>query len=287
MKINFYNNWHCGDIHNSRILIKKIMCQLGTDKTYTYSHINGNRLLLDVPNLTYINQSLNTNDLVFKHQDELYINTWVGCADKNNLRFCSYGCNALGTMHLLNEIFEKIEINHKITDEWEMVVDDIDYTKYSIKSIDQFFEDHTNKIVILCNGDTLSGQSVNFSFDSIINELCKIYPHVSFILTAQTNIKHDNLFYTKDIIGNVDGRDLNEIGYLGHRANIIIGRSSGPSTFLQTKDTLSDENKTFLMFNHTINDAFFSLLGNSKKIHSNNYKESSVLEKILIEMESI
>ena len=41
------------------------------------------------------------------------------------------------------------------------------------------------------------------------------------------------------------------------------------------------------MFNHTINDAFFSLLGNSKKIHSNNYKESSVLEKILIEMESI
>ena len=287
MKINFFNNFHCGDIHNSRILIKKVMYQLGTDNTYTYSHINGNRLLLDVPNITYINRSLNSNDLVFKYQDELYINTWVGCVDKNNLNFCSYGCNATATMHLLNAIFEQMEINHKITDEWEMVVDDIDYTKYSIKSIDQFFEENTNKKVILCNGDTLSGQSVNFSFDYIINELCKTYPHVSFILTARTNIKNDNLFYTEDIIGNLDGKDLNEIGYLGHRANIIIGRSSGPSTFIQTKDTLSDENKTFIMFNHTINEAFFSLLGNSKKIHSSNYRKSSVLEKISSEMENI
>ena len=285
MKINFYNNFHCGDIHNSRGLITHIMKSLGNDNVYTYRHINGQKLLLDV-NVEYINEQVNTNELVFYYQEELYINTWVGCKDEQGSQFCGFGCNALGNMHLLNCIYRLLKKDIIITDEWELV-SDIDYTKYINDNIQNFIKPNTKNILI-CNGPVLSWQSSNFLFTSIINQLADKYPNYRFILTQKdSQIDKNNVYYTTDIIGNVGFPDLNEISIISTKCNVIVGRASGPFMFAQTRSTLTDETKTFISINNTIKDSFFSLDGNSKKIHSSNYEESSILNIILKEIESI
>ena len=289
MKINFYNNWHRGDIHNSRGLITHIMKHMGVDNIYTYRHINGPKLLLDV-NVQYINEQVNTNELVFYHDGELYINTWIGCKDEHGSPFCRFGCNALGNMHLLNHIYRLLEKDIVVTDEWELV-SDINYDKYINDNILKFVKSDT-KNILLCNGPVLSGQSSNFSFTPIIHQLSNRHPDYRFILTQKDDqINKNNVYYTTDIIGDVGSSDLNEISYISTKSNIIVGRASGPFMFTQTRSTLTDETKTFISFSVNSTESFFSLNGKSKKIHlpvyEHTYEESSVLEIISKEIESI
>ena len=289
MKINFYNNWHRGDIHNSRGLITHIMKHMGVDNIYTYRHINGPKLLLDV-NVQYINEQVNTNELVFYHDGELYINTWIGCTDEQGYRFCGFGCNDIGNMHLLNCIYRLLKKDIVVTDEWELV-SDINYDKYINNNILNFVKSDT-KDILLCNGPVLSGQAHNFSFTPIIYQLSDRYPSCRFILTQKNDeINKNNVYYTTDIIGDVGSSDLNEISYISTKSNIIVGRASGPFMFTQTRSTLTDETKTFISFSVNSTESFFSLNGKSKKIHlpvyEHTYEESSVLEIISKEIESI
>lgn len=286
MKINFYNNWHNGDIHNSRGLITHIMKHMGVDNIYTYRHINGPKLLLDV-NVQYINEQVNTNELVFYRDGELYINTWIACIDEQGHQFCSrFGCNDIGNMHLLNCIYRLLKKDIVVTDEWELV-SDINYGKYINNNILNFVKSDT-KDILLCNGPVLSGQAHNFSFTPIIYQLSDRYPDCRFILTQKDDqINKNNVYYTTDIIRDVGSSDLNEISYISTKSNIIVGRASGPFIFAQTRSTLTDETKTFISFNTNINESYFSLNGKSKKIHSPVYEESSILEIISKEIESI
>jgi len=281
MNIFFYNVFHKGDIHNSRGVVSHIMKTLGESNNYFYNHINGPRLLADNDKISYINQQLPSNELVFKINDNLYINTHIGCKDEIGNPFCGFGCNALGNMHLLNCIYRKLQLNIIENDEWNLVPT-INYDYFMNEKIKSFFNLNKNKNILICNGPVLSGQCSNFLFTEIIKNLAKKYKHYNFIITQPdgelNNI--DNILFSGDIIGDIGDSDLNEIACISTFCDVIVGRASGPFMFAQTKITLDDSNKTFIAFNNVVKDSFFSTKGKSNKIWSDVYTYDNIFSII-------
>jgi hypothetical protein len=279
MNVVFHNAFHRGDIHNSRGVISHIIKTLGKNN-YFYHHSNGPKLLADL-NINYSNQSISLNQNVLQNNDTIYINTHIGCKDENKNPFCGFGCNALGNMHLLNYIYRQLNVNALETNEWNLVPE-INYNYFINNKIKTFLDTKTNKTILFCNGPVLSGQCPNFSFSNIIINLAKKYQNYNFIVT-QPEIELqsiDNIIFSKDIIGDVGGSDLNEIACLSTKCDIIIGRASGPFMFAQTKTTLEDPHKTFIAFNSTIKDAFFSTIGKSQKVWSEVYTYDNIFDII-------
>src|SRR5271157_2150294 len=80
MNVIFFNNWHNGDIHISRSLVKHITQNFdpGINKFY-YAHGNP-KLLQDIPNLTedssLLNKVKDCHIECFGEGQNLYLNTW-------------------------------------------------------------------------------------------------------------------------------------------------------------------------------------------------------------------
>lgn len=267
-KIVFFNNYHNGDIHNSRELIKKIMNVCGNNVEYEYAHSRGPNHLKDI-SVKYISNTIVFTNFLNLVDGCLYINTHFGAIHNGN-QFCSIGCNSEAAMNMLNSFYSEFNIDKKEIDEWNLVPE-IDYDYYKINSINNFFKNYTSKAILICNGPVHSGQCPNFSFDDTIINFSKMYEDIFFITTKKLNTEEKNIICTDQIISDVNGSDLNEISYLSKYCSIVIGRASGPFMFAQTKETLDDKDKTFISFNSKIEDAFFSQKGKSKKIWSNNY----------------
>lgn len=277
--IVFFNNFHNGDIHNSRGFVNSLINSIDPSKTYQYFHSRSLNLLKDIKNINCSNLILNTMEsLVIVNDDTLCINTHIGSSLKG-LRFSETGCNAASNMKMLNAVYKELGIEKIETDEWNLVAS-IDYSFFDINSIDSFFMNNIKKSVLICNGDVLSGQSKNFSFDNIILELSKNYPDINFITTKPISHTSTNIFSTDEIIKKVGDSDLNEISYLSTKCFLVVGRASGPFMFAQTKETLDDPNKTFLSFNDGRHDSFFSEMGRSKKVWSKHYNEKNVVNLI-------
>jgi hypothetical protein len=78
----------------------------------------------------------------------------------------------------------------------------------------------------------------------------EMYPDTHFICTNKfANDGFDNIKFTDDIIGPVDGGDLQEISYLSRYCSVIIGKNSGPYVFCETYDNYMDEEISFVSFN--------------------------------------
>lgn len=291
-RIAFYNNFRNGDIHNSRGIITHIMKTLRNDYSYDYYHFNSQRILSDL-NVNYIpspfqfghfcgfhqNDNMDIkNGLVCVTENGVYINTHIGSKYEDNIPFYSHGVNALGNMYLLNYIYKLLKLPVVVEDEWELVAD-LDYNKFTNTRIEDFLKNNNKKLALFCNGPVRSGQSNNFSFTEIINHLSKMYPNYMFMVTEKIISSNNNVVFVGDIIGEVGDSDLNEIGYLGNKSDLIVGRASGPFMFTQTKTTLDDSSKTFVSFNNdTRAIAFFSDLGKAKKIWSDNYDPSHMTQ---------
>jgi hypothetical protein len=277
--IIFYNNYHNGDLHNSRGLITNLKNNLGNDKNYFYYHTKSLEIFKDIKNVISQNKAVPSSELILKMDDSLFINTHIGTVFEG-YQFCYKGCNALGNKDMLNCLYKQLNLNLEETEEWNLVAE-IDYTPFYTTNVDQFFKNNENKSILICNGMVLSGQSNNFLFDDIIFNLSNQYKNYNFIVTAPIKHKNPNIFNTQDIIQKVDC-DLNEIAYLSQYCSCVVGRASGPFMFCQTKTTLDDPNKTFICINSYECDAYFSVLGKAKKVWSDNYEEKNI-EKLISE----
>jgi len=281
MNVIFYNIFHKGDIHNSRGVITHIMKTLGESNNYFYNHINGPKLLADINQISYINHPIASNELVFKTNDDVFINTHIGSKDEIGNPFCGFGCNTLGNINLLNCIYRKLQINVIENDEWNLVPE-INYNYFLNENIKLFFNSNKNKNILICNGPVLSGQCPNFLFSEIIKNLAQKHKTYNFILTQQDTELYniDNILFSSNIIGDVGGSDLNEIACISTLCDVIVGRASGPFMFAQTKTTLDDTNKTFIAFNNVVKDSFFSTKGRSNKIWSDVYTYDNIFNII-------
>lgn len=254
-KIVFFNHAHRGDIFLSRPFVKEIVEKL--DVEFYYSHFWGEYLLKDL-NINYIH--IDTVDKIpqidrhighYISEDTLYINTWIGnYFDHSKPRYGE--CNLQSIYFLMYEqIFKvirkifQIDLNLKDIHEYFPT---IDYSYFNIGNIDKYLKEDTRKKVLLCNGPALSGQcDYNGDMAEIINFLSQKYSNITFIITHNIKLEKDNIKYTGDIIQSQKS-DLNEITYLSKFCDVIVGRSSGPFTFANTKDNIFDEKKSFLCF---------------------------------------
>jgi hypothetical protein len=253
-KIVFFNHAHRGDVFISRAFLTHIMEEI--DIEFSYAHFWGEYLLRDM-NIGYIDIDKESILSDKRHVGNfvlgnvLYINTWIG--NYFNHSKPRYGeCNLKSTYELMySEIFECVRDKFKIDIQLKNIIEyfpSIDYSYFKIDGINKFIEDNNNPKVLLCNGPVLSGQcEYNGDMQDIIRTLSEKYSDTTFITTHRVDCNNQNVKHTGDIIQSNES-DLNEISYLSKFCNVIVGRSSGPFTFANTKYNIFDENKSFLCF---------------------------------------
>ena len=255
MKYNnviFYNGFHNGDVHLSRTFVKYIVdyCFKNNAKCY-YIHNNKHSLIKDIDNLNIIIKypNLSNNELAFIKNNDLYINTWYAAGNHyyHTIYECSFNCY----YHLFNDVLIKFfgfDLSYFSSNK-EDFFPDIDFKKYNTLNIDSWISNNKNYKVLLCNCDTLSGQSNNFDFNPIIERLSDKYKDIDWIITDlnKYKINKNNVFYSEDIIQN-KGDDLNENGYLSCFCDYLIGRCSGAYSFFYNKNNFFKSNKNILSF---------------------------------------
>jgi len=241
----FFNYAHKGDVFLSRPFIEHIMKFV--DAQFFCAHYWGEYLLKDL-DLKYTPldqmpkvQNNNEHAHNFVSEDTVYINTWIGkYASLITPGYCECNLKTLYTL-VYSEVFEFVnkifDVNLKLKDIHEYFPS-VEYSRFNTSNIDNFLKEDTKKKILLCNGPALSGQcEYNGDMVEIIDFLSAKYPDISFITTHKIDLNRDSVKYTGDIIKS-DGSDLNEISYLSKFCDIIVGRSSGPFVFSNTKENI-------------------------------------------------
>jgi hypothetical protein len=249
----FYNHFHNGDIFFSKGYVRHMM-SLFHDKNIFYAHVNDPKICKDL-NATHID--IRTQPIpplqnkITILDDNLYINTWIG----NYLNDLT-GCN----WDSLHKMYRKIYYALRTTLGMEFPINKmdyyapfIDYSHYDIPT--DFVCDYDNTI-IFSNGPVLSGQSNLGSTEGIIRSILSNFPEKKLVLTHRSGVSHDNIIYTDEII-RTTGSDLNEISWVSNKCKYVIGRQSGPFSFMQTNENTNDENKIMIGFS---NDVFLDWL---------------------------
>jgi len=178
----------------------------------------------------------------------------------------------------MSEVFEK-----------QFVLDDI--MTYSPFVDDLYFSipnnieiDYENTI-IFSNGPALSGQSEVSSTEGIVDSLLQAFPEKSLILTYPSSISHKNISYTSDLL-QASMPDLNEISILSRRCKYLIGRQSGPFSFMQTDKLLSDSRKVVVSFSNSPEvDWFYQIDTPFPYVNLMDHDESLLIESMIKFME--
>ena len=253
MKIYFYNFFHKGDVFCTRPFLETIISSL-KNVDIQFFHQYDDYLLrglnIEQKSLSEISNIVNYNSDNLVRDGILYINTWQGKYFTND----SYsGCN-IKTLYLnvWSTIIKFINKNlntELVLGNMEDYYPFFDQSFFNIDTIDKFIEEDSRKKVLFCNGPALSGQCPEYNGDmkEVIEYISSKYSNYLIITTHQIDSSLENIKYSGDIIQN-DGQDLYEISYLSEFCDLIVGRSSGPFTFTNTKKNFFDSSKKFLCF---------------------------------------
>jgi len=256
--IVFFNYAHRGDVFLSRPFVDQIMEEMKDLKiNFFYSHYWGEYLLKDL-NLQFISldqipkvQAQNEHASNFIHGETVYINTWIGKYFSHSKP--RYGqCNLQSLYDLMYfEIFDFISKVFEINIQLKNILNyfpSLNYSSFDIENVDNFIKIEKRKKILFCNGPGLSGQC-DYDGDmlEIIEDISEKYNDLCLITTHKINTEIENVKYTGDIIKS-NSSDLNEISYFSTFCDIIVGRSSGPFTFSNTKNNIFDKSKHFLCF---------------------------------------
>jgi len=284
-RIVFFNYYHYGDIHQSRSFIRWMVSKELGEKYYISQRMK-NHVLQDIPELEMVDFSF-VEEKGLSHDSEsrvidgdLFINTWVG--QRKAL------CTLDSHRGLFSDVLRKFVGIDLDSDKTYLPL--IDYEYYDIDKARDFMTRRNRPAVLIVNGDVLSGQSVNFSFNPVVEKLATYNEDVDFYLTDETSRIEgfENVFYTRDVIGK-DGCDLNENAFIGENSNLVVGRSSGVYTYVIGEKTVNDHIFSLLCFSHNSEDeALFTKLwkGNAKK-YGSNLAEDEIRENIQIEITRI
>jgi len=260
-KIIFFNHFHNGDIHSSREFVKDIIFKMNPEQV-EYHQNNENLELSDI-NIKFltIDDDLHMDKLIYEDDLTIYINTWFN----THFGHRYYQCTLEALYYNFKIIYEKLDIK---LDPIENYIPSIDYSKYNIKNVDEYFSNiKSKKLIFISNGKIESMQSDNENLDFVIKDLSDNKNNIIFV-TSPTEIISDNVVQTKDIIKNEKG-DLNENSYISTFCDIIIGKESGPYFFTYVKDNIETDKKQYMIpiyhIKPFINEKYFNK--NKKLIH--------------------
>lgn len=308
--ISFFNHWHNGDLFSSKEYIRQVYNELDNSFRIKYYHRNHPKILQDIPieypgNLNLVSYRKKQCPQFLLENKNLFVNTWASTyyrtgfetklLDKGGLNYSNFNIMWEHIFKKINEVFNTdIQIKSK-----EEYIPSIDYSVFNCKSINSFLKDNRRKKILICNNVPKSNQSFPSDMKLIISKLSDKFRDIDFICTNTFDTgSQENILFTDNIIktnnDNIDlpewcksRCDLNEISYLSKFCDIIIGKNSGPYIFTVTKDSLMDENKTYIQFNHIARDSlFYDIDFKCRYIQQSNFDEQSVfntIEKTLID----
>jgi len=250
----FYNHFGNGDLWVSREFVKTMMRLFDADNYY-YSHTKDHHIFFDIPELSFrpLNDKCLMREPYVMFGDTLYINTWIGWAYGKyvfpgvSITLDNYKRMFNDTISLIGDtyVFDKRNIEYVPNPDYSYLEDNY------VENINRFiFNNAGRTIVLISNGEVQSNQSANFDFMPIISQLAVTYEDSVFIITGDYLGKPDNVVLARDIIGKQEGSELPEISYLSQYMDVIVGRSSGPFVFAQTKLNYSNPNMSLISFTY-------------------------------------
>jgi hypothetical protein len=240
--VYFFNTANNGDIHLSRNFVK-YCSNLIEAKNYFFVHQKNKKITYDLkPKILTLNKDLNNlkHKLVYKENNDVYINTWIGNAERG------YAAENTIDHNVYYNMFQKAMniLNIPFSPEPEEVLPDIDFNKYNFNFKETFSDLKNTKNILFCNNNFLSGQSFEINMDDILEVLTDKYKEYNFIITNETNLRKKNINYLYDYFHYDDsGSDLIECSYISLFCEHIIGRNSGPHSLTYTKSNLLDSTK--------------------------------------------
>ena len=237
----FFNYFHNGDVHSGREFVKDIIKKTGYESVFFYHKLKSS-ILKDI-NLKEIllDDTIDNDKLIYEDIENIYINTWFHVKYGHS----RYQCTLEALYYNFTIIYDYLKIK---LESISYYIPSIDYFKYNIKKIDDFFDGSKyDKYIYVSNGEIESFQSDPISLDEPIYLLSKIYKNCLFILSNKSIIKSDNIILSKDIIGSNGEGDLNENSYITTKCDIIIGRESGPYFFSYVKENVTGDKKQFII----------------------------------------
>jgi len=270
--IGFYNHFGFGDIFISREFVRQTCDYFGIPtKLATYYHNKNFKFFIDIPmQEEALISMLSTSKFIIKNDNITYINTWIGRDSKYVLP--GVAC----TIKKYIEMYRDADILIP-NDEW-LYIPSINFEEIYRQRQNPFcgFNKHC---VLVCNGDVLSGQSKNFDFAPIIEKLARNHKDRTFILTKKTGIKLENVLHTDDFTGGIG--DLFDIAWLSENVcDVIIGRSSGPFVFCQTKNNYMNQDKRIVSFTYTKEGAHAFFGAKAKLYWSNDFSFDNIYKTI-------
>lgn len=248
-EVIFFNHFGNGDLHESREFVKDLMKILPA-KAYKYAHGKSKKVLADLEGIEQVDvdERMDARRDITILGNTLLFNTWIGRDSQYVLP--GIGCTLDNHHRMYNDMLRAKRLGNLSFDPINYLPN-IDFRYYDVHNIDDYVKNYEHLNVLVCNGNVQSCQAFNFSFTPVVAELAKEYRELNFILTEKVKIDLPNVKFTDDIIRSSDPCDLNEISYLSVFCPLIVGRSSGPFLFCQTKVNWMMADKTFLSFTYT------------------------------------
>lgn len=246
-RVYFYCHFGAGDIFESREFVRDMISIIPAYE-YFYAHGKNPLILKDMENIisTEVTSIMDAGRAIYQNGNDLYVNTWIGRDSEYVLP--GIGCVLPKYHEMYNEMLQVAGFRRLHFDAIDYLPV-INYKYFDLDGVNSYIEKDINKKVLICNGLVQSSQAENFDFEPIIKDIAARFPDISFIVANRTGVNLPNIFFTGDIT-KVIGFDLNEISYLSTFCDVIVGRSSGPFLFSQTKGNWMNPNKTFLSFTY-------------------------------------
>lgn len=273
--LHLYNHWHYGDIFTSRCLIKSLIDKFNI----VYYHNLNFPLLDDIDGLIEIKGIPENYDMHSSDFNNKKINTWIGQKNMEYFKKYEVGCTLRNYLSFIYEVQDFFDIPRQ---DFEFYFPEVNFNKIKLfeklkNNIIELSKKY-NLIILICNGNVNSGQSFNFDFSPIVDNLSQLHRDVLFILTEKKDLDRENIIFTSDMTSI--NPDLLQISYISTKCNIIIGRASGPYSYSLVKENILDMNKRFISLNNSRIEAnYYNNLGFNLE-WSDNYDYDNILNLI-------
>jgi len=258
-KLIFYNPYNLGDVHVSLGFVCTLVKNVPAG-SYEYYHRAAKRRLLDgMPSI--LEKDLKTLDtrplrqsrsrIIYRDEETntAYINTWYGVSPTfTTIADCTL--ETLFASFLLAGQVLGIELPD--LGPWALPP--------SFKAVERVFIPPENPwsaprspaakcpAVLICNARPLSDQAEFIDFHEFAEDLVREFPNAIFAYTNPPD--KGQRCEGVDYVDQLFGTELNlpECVAMSRRADLIIGQSTSPYTFMLNRENLMDRHKTFLCF---------------------------------------
>jgi hypothetical protein len=275
-KLVFFNQWRNGDCFICKEYVRDIVDHFSSDVDIFYAHNNHSNIvgdlpvkfitLNDIPKMdTFMPIGLDTNTKT------VYINTWVGCWIGKHM-----GNKDHANFYILYDMWKNIydALDIKMKGSYNYYLPTIHWDNFDLSEPKEYLKKNDGKrLIFFSNGKQQSEQSSMGNMRNIIRKLTEEFTNIEFYATDSVDFEIPNL-----TVCTHESGFLNQLAYITTKAELIIGKNSGPFTYAHTKENINDLNKTFMCFSHKLKDC---LLGQGEYLCNSYFNDTTDDDKAI------